>query len=146
MDARLVPWLEWAYNESIIADGARPAGPDNLRSVEAFAALVRPYPTAIAGVPTRIAFDRPSGTFESAFAPARPAPRDRAGRITVIEIPTRHYPDGYRVRVRGAWVDSPPCARRLVLRNKPRAAAVSVRVTPYRAGSGRACRGARLSS
>jgi endoglycosylceramidase len=140
LDARHVPWLEWAYNESIIADRTRPAGPDNLRSVAAFTALVRPYATAVAGIPSANAFDPATGTFEYAFTPATAATRDRAAKTTVLEIPDRHYPDGYRARVRGAWVDSPPCARRLVLRTKPRAKSVSVLVTPRPPGGGRACR------
>jgi endoglycosylceramidase len=146
LDARLVPWLEWAYNESIIADRTQPAGPDNLRSVAAFEALVRPYPTAVAGVPTSMTFDRTTGTFEAAFSPPVPAPRERAARITVVEVPARLYPDGYRVRARGAWVDSPRCASRLILRTKPRATTVSVQVTPRAPGSGRACRRAAVSS
>lgn len=142
MDAGLVPWLDWAYNESIIADATRPAGPDNLRSADALATLLRPYPTAIAGIPTTISFDRTTKVFACAFTPPQPAPRDRRGRVTVIEIPAPHYPNGYVVRVRGAWVDSPRCASRLVLRTKPHAASVSVQVTPRLPGAGRPCRGA----
>jgi endoglycosylceramidase len=142
MDAGLVPWLDWAYNESIIADATRPAGPDNLRSADALATLLRPYPTAIAGIPTAISFDRTTKVFACAFTPPQPAPRDRRGRVTVIEIPAPHYSNGYVVRVRGAWVDSPRCASRLVLRTKPHAASVSVQVTPRVPGAARPCRGA----
>jgi endoglycosylceramidase len=142
MDAGLVPWLDWAYNESVIADATRPAGPDNLLSADALATLLRPYPTAIAGTPTAISFDRTTKVFECSFAAPQPAPRDRRGRVTVIEIPAPHYPNGYAVRVSGAWVDSPRCASRLVLRTKPHAASVSIRVTPRLAGAGRPCRGA----
>jgi len=142
MDAGLVPWLEWAYNESIIADATRPAGPDNLLSADVLATLLRPYPTAIAGIPTAISFDRTTKVFACAFTAPQPAPRDRRGRVTVIEIPAPHYPNGYVVRVRGAWVDSPRCASRLVLRTKPHAASVSVQVTPRVPGAGRPCRGA----
>jgi endoglycosylceramidase len=138
MDAALVPWLDWAYNESIIADATRPAGPDNVRSADALAALLRPYPTAIAGIPTEIAFDRVTKTFTCSFTPPQPASRDRRGRVTVIQIPTAHYPDGYVARVQGAWIASPRCASRLVLCDKPRAAMVSVRVTSRPAS--RACR------
>jgi len=143
MDAGLVPWLDWAYNESVIADATRPAGPDNLLSADALASLLRPYPTAIAGIPTAIAFDRVTEIFECSFAAPQPAPRDRRGRVTVIEIPAPHYPGGYVVRARGAWVDSRRCASRLVLRTKPHAATVSVRVTPRPAGGpDRACHSA----
>ena len=76
-----------------------------LRSVDAFEALVRPYPTAVAGVPTSMTFDRATGTFAAMFSAPVPAPRERAARITVVEVPARLYPDGYRVRARGAWVE-----------------------------------------
>ena len=135
MDAGLVPWLDWAYNESIIADATRPAGPANLLSADALASLLRPYPTAIAGIPTAITFDRATKAFECSFTAPQPAPRDRRGRVTVIEIPAPHYPDGYVVRASGAWVDSRRCASRLVLRTKLHAATVSVRVTPRPAGT-----------
>jgi hypothetical protein len=102
---------------------------------------VRPYPTAIAGIPSAIAFDRASRTFDCTFSPRDTGPGDRASRTTVIEMPARQYPDGYVARVRGAWIDSPRCASRLVLRNKPRAASVLVHVGPRPAGTGmRACR------
>jgi len=145
-DANLIPWLEWDYIGTVIADPTRTAGADNLRSREAFDALVRPYLTAVAGVPTAMTFDRASATFETAFVPPSPLPDGRAARTTVIEVPARVYPDGYRARVRGAWVDSPPCASRLILRTKPRATAVTVQVTPRAAGSARACRRAAVSS
>ena len=141
LDTRFVPWLEWAYNESIIADRTRPAGPDNLRSVPAFAALVRPYPTAIAGLPTATGFDPVTGSYTLEFQPSAYQPGQRAERVTVIEVPVRHYPDGYRARVRGAWVDSPNCADQLVLRNKSGAKLVSIELTRRPpGGAGRACR------
>jgi endoglycosylceramidase len=142
MDAGLVPWLDWAYNESIIADATRPAGPDNLLSADSLATLLRPYPTAIAGIPTTISFDRTSKVFECSFTATQPAPHDRRARVTVIEIPAPHYPNGYMVRAKGAWVDSRRCASRLVLRTKPHAGSVSIRVTPRPAGARRPCRGA----
>lgn len=130
-DRNLVPWMMWAYNESIIADAGRPAGLDNLRSLEALAALVRPYPMAVAGTPTRIHFDPESRVFELVYDTAGPSGRrSRRWLPTVVFVPELHYPDGYRAKVRGARVISRPCARRLLLRRKPRAREVVLRLIP----------------
>ena len=131
IESRRLSWLEWAYNESIIEDPLRPAGPDNLRSREAFAALVRPYPMAVAGTPTTIAFDPTTKMFVLTYDTVRPGGgRYSARLLTVVSVPERHYPGGYTVRVEGATVVSAACASRLVLRNQPDARTVSLRLTP----------------
>jgi len=131
MERGLVPWLFWAYNESIIADLQQPAGPDNLRSRAAFDALVRPYPIATTGTPTEIAFDPTARTFRLAYETIGPdgVPFDR-NAVTVVSVPRRHYPDGYAVSATGAVVTSPPCAALLTLLSEPGAARVSVEVVP----------------
>jgi endoglycosylceramidase len=137
MDGQLLPWLDWAYNESIIARRFDPAGPDNLINTAAFAALVRPYPKAVAGTPTRIAFDPTTKVFELEYAAVtadgRIPPR---GLPTVISLPKRQYPTGYKVKVKGAKVSSRPCAELLTLVRRPTSAAVTVTVRP----STRRCR------
>jgi endoglycosylceramidase len=137
LDGQMLPWLDWAYNESIIARRFDPAGPDNLRSVDAFNALVRPYPKAVAGTPTRMAFDPTTKIFEMAYSAIAPdgviPPR---GLPTVISLPKRQYPTGYKVKVKGAKVSSRPCAELLTLVRRPTAVAVTVTVRP----STRRCR------
>lgn len=131
MDGQMLPWLDWAYNESIIARRFDPAGADNLRSTEAFAALVRPYPKAVAGTPTRIAFDAATRVFEMAYdATAPDGTLPRRGLPTVISLPKRQYPTGYKVKVKGAKVSSRPCAELLTLVRRPTSAAVTVTVRP----------------
>jgi endoglycosylceramidase len=131
MDGQLLPWLDWAYNESIIARRLDPAGPDNLINPSAFAALVRPYPKAIAGTPTFIAFDPATKVFELDYdavtAAGRIPPR---GLPTVISLPKRQYPTGYKVKVKGAKVSSRPCAELLTLVRRPTSATVTVTVRP----------------
>jgi endoglycosylceramidase len=130
MEAQLFPWLEWAYTD-MIADPTQPAGLDNLRSADAFAALVRPYPVAVAGTPTSLAFDPATGTFDFSFRPTRPSGGTYPGRLeTAVSIPALHYPLGYDVAVAGARVVSRPCAALLLLRTLPHADHVSVEVTP----------------
>ncbi len=134
LDARLVPWVYWSHNGHIVEDSTAPLEPPNLdRTV--LDALVRPYPTLVNGTPTRIAFDAASATLEFAYTTARPnghaAP---AEADTVVVIPKRRYPDGYKVALDGAEVTSEPCAGRLILRNERDARTVRLRVTPARAG------------
>lgn len=135
LDTALVPWMMWDY-ETLVADTARPAGRDNLRSVEAFDALARPYPTAVTGTPTSMAFDPASKAFDLAYATARPGGgRYAGGLVTTVSIPRAQYPDGYTVEVTGATVTSRPCAGTLALRTRPHASQVTIRVTPGDCGS-----------
>jgi hypothetical protein len=90
MDAGLVPWLDWAYNESIVADATRPAGPDNLlsarRARDAPSAPIRPRSPEFPPPSPSTAPRRSSRVRVHATAAG---PRDRRGRMTVIEIPRR---------------------------------------------------------
>jgi endoglycosylceramidase len=129
MDAQLLPWLDWAYNESIIRDAMQPAGVDNLRSLDALTALVRPYPLAVTGTPTMLAFDAATKVFDFTYATAGPdGGKYASDLVTIVSIPARHYPNGYAVTVDGATVVSTPGASRLLLRNSPGAGTVSVQV------------------
>jgi endoglycosylceramidase len=130
MELHLLPWLEWAYTD-LKADPSQPAGPHNLQSPEAFAALVRPYPLAVAGTPSSLSFDPASGTFDFSYTTVSPGgeayPR---GLLTALSIPALQYPEGYRVTVSGARIVSRPCMPLLLLRNLPHAEQVSIEVVP----------------
>jgi endoglycosylceramidase len=135
LDAARVPWMVWAYNESIIADPGQPAGRGNVRSTEALTALVRPYPLAVTGTPTAMAFDAASRTFDLTYDTAAPDGRRYPRRlVTVVSVPELRYPDGYAVEVVGADVTSPPCADRLTLRTRRHADTVTVRIVPGACG------------
>jgi endoglycosylceramidase len=130
-DQGLVPWLFWAYNEELVVDRDRPASLAAVRSLEALRALVRPYPTALAGTPELLSFDPADRTLELRYATSSPGGRrHRRSLETVVAMPRLAYPDGYTVRASGAWVSSAPCARRLTLRTRRGAAQVTVSVSP----------------
>jgi endoglycosylceramidase len=137
-DDRLVPWMFWAYNESVIDDPSLPAGLDNLASRAAFEALVRPYPEALAGTPELLAYDPATRTFDLTWSTRSPSGR-RAGwwLPSVLHLPKLAYPDGYSVEVDGARVISRPCSESLLLRAKPWAETVTVRVTASATGCSR---------
>jgi len=131
MDEHLLPWLEWAYTGTLIADQMQPAGPDNVPSVEALAALVRPYPVAVAGTPTAIAFDPTTRRFDFAYTTQHPAGGSYASDLlTVVSLPPRQYPSGYVATASGASITSAPRAPTLTLHTDPGAPMVAVVVTP----------------
>ena len=129
-DSQLLPWLFWAYDENVILDPALPATADNVHG-PVLDALTRPYPTAVNGTPTRLAFDGTSRTLEFEYSTTRPTARPgRLGSRPRSRIPAARYPGGYTVTVTGAKVVSRPCAPSLVLLNLPHADHVTVHVTP----------------
>jgi endoglycosylceramidase len=133
-DSQLVPWLFWAYNEHVIVDTRRPPTPDNVRG-PVVDALTRPYPSAINGTPTRLAFDAASAVLDFEYATTRPDGRAASPVLpTVVNVPESRYPDGYAVTVTGAEVVSEPCAPAIRLRNHAGAASVTVRVVPAACG------------
>jgi len=134
-DAAHVGWLDWAYNESVIADSSKPAGLDNVRSLPAWTALVRPYATAVAGTPTVTTFDDATTTYRLEYDTVLPSGR-RAGPLlpTTVNVPPLRYPDGWTASVSGGWVTSLPCVSPLVVRARPGAENVSVTVRPGRCG------------
>ncbi|MDX2171059.1 MAG: cellulase family glycosylhydrolase [Deltaproteobacteria bacterium] len=130
-ESALLPWMYWTYDESIIDDLSRPAGDDNLANPESLAALVRPYPLAVTGTPTSIAFDPATGVFDLTYDTAAPPGVSYArNAVSVIDVPRRHYPGGYAVTLSGATVTSAACATRLTLRNQPGATQVVLHVVP----------------
>jgi endoglycosylceramidase len=130
LDARLVPWLFWSYNGTVVADSHQPLVPPNL-DVSVLAPLTRPYPTLVNGTPTRLTFDPATATLDFDFATTRPDGRPAPlGLRSVVVVPKLRYPAGFSVTVTGADVISRPCAPTLALRNRPGAATVSVHVAP----------------
>lgn len=131
LDAAVIPWAEWAYNEGVLKDPAMEASADNLAHPGAFAALVRPYPVLINGTPSSIAFDATTRAFTFTYATTLPngAPAG-AALTTTIAVPALRYPDGYTATAEGADVTSAPCAPKLLLRNHHTAATVTLRITP----------------
>ncbi|MBX3026849.1 cellulase family glycosylhydrolase [bacterium] len=131
LEQGLVPWLFWSYDENITIDLTRPPGGDNLRSSEAFDALVRPYPVAVAGTPTAISFDPATRVFRFEYDTTAPAGGALPPWVlTAVSVPARQYPGGYLVEVEGAVVTSPPDAPLLTLQRTPGAAAVTVAIAP----------------
>lgn len=84
------------------------------------AAIVRPYPRAVAGEPSAFSVDA-AGVFSLRYAPA-------AG-ITEIATPPRAFPGGRAITVEGGCHDDADPARVLV-RAAPGATAVQVRIAP----------------
>ncbi len=137
-DRRFVPWMFWAYNESVIDDPALPAGLENLASPDGFRALVRPYPVALAGTPEQLAYDPATRTLDLRYSTLSPSGRRSGWWLpSVVHLPRLAYPEGYSVQADGAWVVSRKCSERLVLSAKPWAKSVTVRVAPSTAACGR---------
>lgn len=130
-DRGLAPWVFWAYNEEIITNRSAPASLQTVRDIDTLKALVRPYPTALAGTPESLTFDPGSKAFALRYSTTGPGER-RFGPWTpsVVSMPRLTYPDGYTVHAEGAWVVSRPCSERLVLLARPGAREVSVSATP----------------
>lgn len=142
-EARMVPWMFWAYNEQIVRNQQIPLTPEAVNSQAALDSLVRPYPVATTGVPTRIAFDPATKVFELEYDTARVSGGSFPRRLdTVVFLPRRHYPNGYTVEAKGARVMSAPCATELRLRTRRTrrpVRPVSVRITPGLSGPEQAC-------
>jgi endoglycosylceramidase len=130
LDDGLISWMYWHYQEDIVPRHT-PADLANVRSLEAFRALVRPYPVALTGTPTSAHFDPATRSYELAYATRGPSGRRyRSDQVSVVSVPGLQYPDGYTVEVSGARVTSRPCAEHVTLRNLRRSESVTVRVLP----------------
>jgi endoglycosylceramidase len=129
-DAHLVGWQYWHYKEwgdpttESESSGGQGLFTDDrdLRTLKQAKAdiLVRPFARAVAGVPTAMSFDASTRAFRLAYQ-AKPG-------TTEIVLPSRHYPRGYVVSVRGARVVSRPGSTVLLLRTT-RPGTVSITVT-----------------
>ncbi len=129
-DQHLIGWTYWAYKAWNDPTG-NPAGEglfaddDDLSTLKIKAdLLVRPYPQAIAGVPTELAFNETTKAFTLVYAPnASAAP-------TEIFVPARHYPNGYVVTVTGGNAVDVPGRSVVQVTNNPGAAEVRVEMHP----------------
>jgi endoglycosylceramidase len=130
LDDGLISWMFWHYQEDILPRGV-PADLANVRSPEAFRALVRPYPVALTGTPTSAHFDPATRSYELTYATRGPSgQRYRPSLVSVVSVPELQYPDGYTVEVSGARITSRPCAAHVTLRNLRGSESVTVRVLP----------------
>lgn len=69
-------------------------------------------------------------TFTLTYEKTRASGKGRFKRgLTDIFVPKLHFPDGYRVKAKGARVVSKPSARHLRLRGRKRADAVRVKIS-----------------
>lgn len=91
-DKRFVGWMYWHYT-SRYGDGPAKADP---MTGQVGRELVRTYPQAVAGRPTRMSFETKTGAFSLTYTPdpAVTAP-------TVVYVSDRHYPEGASVKVSG---------------------------------------------
>ena len=93
--------------------------------------LVRPYPTAIAGTPTRVSFDAQTARFELEYTTTAPSgTRLDEDLVTVVSVPSRQYGNGYSATVRGGAVTSAPCSTLLTLVADPGADTVRLEILP----------------
>jgi endoglycosylceramidase len=138
-------WLYWAYcgchdptttgpgsAQALVLDPRKPPVGGNVEHAK-LRVLAVPHPLAVSGTPTRYRFDRSARVFtlryDTSRVGARPG-RFHAGARTTAAVPRVAYPHGYRVRVRGARVLSPPGARTLRLAARRGATEIRVRITP----------------
>lgn len=107
-DRHLVGWTEWTYSSngstdnpgtpSLVADPRRPPVGANVDRAQ-LAALARPHASAVAGLPTRMAYDPATRRLELRWRPTRAATGP-----TRILLPAAWAPRGHRVTVRGGRV------------------------------------------
>jgi endoglycosylceramidase len=139
-DHNMTSWDYWAYwdqdrsgarpQEGIIYSLSQPPTGSNVKW-DKVRALVRAYPSAVAGTPTSFGYDRTSGVFHLSYRTIAVGGRHVRNRATVIVLPKLDYPSGYRVlRLRGAQIVSRRGAVRLVIINKRHASNVSISVGP----------------
>jgi endoglycosylceramidase len=133
-DQHLVGWTYWAYKAWQDPTGSpaheglftNDADLSSLKQAKADV-LIRPYPQAVAGVPTSLSFDPTTHVLTFSYLPqhlSRPARGP-----TEIFVPAQHYPTGYRVSVSGGHVVSAPNAPILQLMADRAASRVDVTVT-----------------
>jgi endoglycosylceramidase len=142
-DRHMVSWQWWHYcgcddpttagpgdKQAIVSDPAQPPTGANVLA-DKLALIERPYPQIVAGTPTGWSFDAETKVFELDYSTTAPKGKRIRGKVkTVVYVPEIHYPDGYRVSVRGASIRSKPGSDLLVLQRTKRAQEVSVTLRP----------------
>jgi endoglycosylceramidase len=113
---------EWEYSvskDSWNSEDLSLATADGTETATA-AAIVRPYPRAVAGASVAFAFDATTRGFPLSYAPRR--------GVTEVSVPARLYPKGYDVAATGACVDTTTPGR-LLVQAEPGASMVALTVT-----------------
>ena len=152
-DRFMVPWLEWAYcgcqdptttgpgtKQAIVIDPSQPPAGSNLEQAT-LQALVEPYPQVVAGTPRAWSFDPATRTFTLSYSAAR-ADGDGGfppGSVSEIATPALVYGGHYAARADGGAILSAVGASLLRVASCPRAASVTVTVSPS-GSSGGSCR------
>jgi endoglycosylceramidase len=85
-------------------------------------ALVRPFARAVAGDGVAQSWDGPSSTFTLTYAPA--------SGVTEVQLPSRAFPNGYRVELTGGCYDDQSQPGRLLIQADDGAAQVSLTLSP----------------
>ena len=129
-DSALVPWMFWTYDERIVTDMHQAPAGTNVHATTV-SALVRPHPLAIAGTPTRVAYDATTKVLEVEWSTLTPSGRTLpSGTVSSIEVPAAAYADGYTVTVTGGTTTSPANALTLTVVASDGAQSVTVEVAP----------------
>jgi endoglycosylceramidase len=110
--------MYWAYDKS---DGYALLDPSGAEKPVLLGAVVRPYPTHVAGTPTSYAFDPATRTFTATYAP-------KGTGSTVIAVPPRVYPNGYDVACDGCVYET--TAGELVITVQPKMSPATITLTP----------------
>ncbi|MDB5971020.1 MAG: endoglycoceramidase [Hydrocarboniphaga sp.] len=144
-DSFMVGWQYWAYcgcndptttgendTQAIVYDPAQAPTGDNLKA-DKLALLSRPYPQRVAGTPLSYGYAMASRTFTLRYSTAA---ADGSGAFgdgaeTVIAVPMRAYPQGYRVSVEHGSVASAADAPLLRVRSASGAGMITVTVTTH---------------
>jgi endoglycosylceramidase len=130
LDSAFVPWIFWSFCCELISTFDGGPGGQNLVATTA-AALIQPYPLAVAGKPETLTLDPSTQTLSFTWSTSRVGGGHfAAGTVTTFEAPTFTYPKGYKVTVSGGSVTSAACAPLLTVEAKPAAEAVSVKIEP----------------
>ncbi len=130
LDGALLPWIFWSLTPYLVRHlTAAPSGA-NLDTA-ALGALVQPSAVAVAGTPTRFAYQPSTRVLSASWRSSRPGGGTYApGVVSTFDLPRAVYPGGYRVTVAGTRVVSAPCASLLELAAAPGARTQSVTVSP----------------
>ncbi len=108
-------WTYWEYYKTkastspgLLIDDNKAGSTTNVRA-GLLNALVVPYPEEIAGTPGTYTLDRADWVMHLRYSTASVDPKMACtGAATEVFVPRRDYPHGYRVRVTGGRVVSPP--------------------------------------